>query len=384
MTAAANTGRFRALDGARGLCALLVCLFHFKAAGPIAASALVRGGWLCVDFFFVLSGFVIAAGWGGRLERPGDLPRFLILRLARVWPLHMVMLLLFLAMEGAGAALSGAGIMHRALFGPGHGLNDWLLSTLLLNCFGLTNGPAWNVPAWSIAAEYWSWVIFGLAWVWGGRDRPWLIALLAVLAWMVMLIDGAGLGRSWDGGLARALCGFFAGVVVHNLPRWQPARSARATFVEAAAVATGLGFIMAAPTGPAGLIAPPLFAAVVHVLASDAGGISRLLSRPTLQFLGMSSSALYLVHAFVQARLGDALDLLPRLVPGLPRLMQHGPAGEIFGRNAGQGLAVTLLMLVLVVAAARVAGRWVEEPVRGWARRRWHPARAAAAFRAAR
>ena len=334
----------------------------------------MRGGWLCVDFFFVLSGFVIAAGWGGRLERPADLPRFYLLRLARVWPLHLVMLALFLAVELAGAALTGAGIMHRPLFGPGHSLADWLLSAALLNCFGLTSGPAWNVPAWSIAAEYWSWLIFGLAWVWGGRDRPWLILLLSLLAGVLMLADGGGLGRSWDGGLARALCGFFAGVVVHSLPRWRPPAGWRATLVELAAVAAALGLIMAAPTGAASLIAPPLFAAVVQLLASDAGAVSRLLARPPLQWLGLSSSALYLVHAFVQARLGDALDLLPRLWPALPRLLQHGPTGELFGRTPLEGLALTMLMLAATLAAAALARHHVEEPVRAAACRRWHPA----------
>lgn len=358
----------------RGLCALLVCLFHFKAAGPLAASPLVRGGWLCVDFFFVLSGFVIAAGWGGRLERPADLPRFLALRLARVWPLHMVMLLLYLAVELAGAALAGAGIMHRPLFGPGHGPGDWLASALLLGCFGLTDGPAWNVPAWSIAAEYWSWLLFGLAWVWGGRERPWLIVLLALLAWAAMLVDGGGLNRTWDGGLPRALCGFFAGVVVHNLPRWRPPSAMIATAAEALALALAVLMILWAPLGPANLVAPLLFALAVHVLASDAGRIGRWLCRPALQRLGLISSAIYLVHAFVQARLGDVLDLLPRLWPGAPHLVQ---SGQIIGHTAAEGLALTMLMLVLVLLAATMAARWVEEPVRDAARRRWHPARAA-------
>jgi peptidoglycan/LPS O-acetylase OafA/YrhL len=367
----------RALDGLRGLCAVMVCLFHFKAAGPLSASPLLRGSWLCVDIFFVLSGFVIAAGWGGRLERPADLPRFLLLRLARVWPLHMVMLCLFLATEFAGAALSGLGIMHRPAFGPGHGPDDWLAAALLLNCFGLTHGPAWNVPAWSIAAEYWSWAIFGLAWVLGGRQRPWLILLLALLAWMAMLADGGGLNRSWDGGLWRALCGFFAGVLVQAAPRWQPASAAQATRAELAALALAIGFMAASPPAPFDLAAPPLFALVLWVMAADAGWCSRGLGQPVLQRLGQLSCSVYLVHGFVQARLGDALDLLPRLWPGLPALSLHTPGQELFGRSAGEGLALTALMLALVIAAALLANRWVEMPVRAWARRRWHPVRAA-------
>ncbi len=355
MSPAALPGRFRALDGARGLCALLVCLFHFRAAGGLDGVALVRGGWLCVDFFFVLSGFVIAAGWGGRLERPADLPRFLLLRLARVWPLHMVMLGLFLITELAGAALAGAGLMQRPAFGPGHGLDDLLIAALLLNCFGLTAGPVWNVPAWSIAAEYWSWVIFGLAWVWGGRDRPWLIALLAGLALAIMLFDGQGINRTWDGGLVRALCGFFCGVAVHALPRWQPASAGQATAVELLVLAGVLGFIALAPPAPANLIAPLLFALAVQVLASGAGAASAGLSRPALVRLGDHSSALYLVHAFVQARLGDALALLPAL---------PGPA-----RTA----LMLALMLALCALAAHLAWTFIEQPVRAAARRRWHP-----------
>ncbi|OYQ35099.1 hypothetical protein CHU93_01925 [Sandarakinorhabdus cyanobacteriorum] len=362
----------RALDGLRGLCALLICLFHFKAAGPLAAAPLLRGSWLCVDFFFVLSGFVIAAGWGGRLERPADLPRFLLLRLARVWPLHMVMLCLFLATEYAGAALSGLGIMHRPAFGPGHGPDDWLASALLLNCFGLTSGPAWNVPAWSIAAEYWSWAIFGLAWVLGGPERPWLILMLALLAWTAMLADGGGLGRSWDGGLWRALCGFFAGVLVQAAPRWQPGSAVRANVAEAAVLALVVAVMLANPRPPLDLAAPPLFALVLWVLAADAGCCSRWLGVPLLQRLGQLSCSVYLVHAFVQARLGDALDLLPRIWPGLPAL--HAPQPELFGRSPAEGLALTAVMLALVIAAALLANRWVERPVRAWARRRWHPA----------
>lgn len=339
----------------------------------------MRGGWLCVDFFFVLSGFVIAAGWRGRLSRPADLPVFLALRLARVWPLHMVMLMLFLAFELVGLALAGAGIMQRPLFGPGHQPDQWLAAALLLNCFSLVGGPVWNVPAWSIAAEYWSWLIFGIVWVAGGRHRLQLVAGLAALAWLLMLADGADLNRSWNGGLWRGLCGFLAGVLVLHLPRWQPSSWRRASLGEAAAVVLALALIILAPAAPWNLAAPLLFALVVHTLASDAGVISRLLARPPLQWLGLVSSAVYLVHSFVQARLGDALDLLPRLWPGLPPLMQHGPAGEMFGRTPLQGLMLTVLMLVLVLIAAQLARRCVEDPVRDAARRRWHPARRCAA-----
>jgi peptidoglycan/LPS O-acetylase OafA/YrhL len=361
--------RLRALDGLRGLSALLVCLFHFPAAGPVASSGLVRGGWLAVDFFFVLSGFVIAAGWGGRLNSPADLPRFLALRLARIWPLHIVMLLLFLGAELLGMALDGAGIMLRAPFGPGHGIGDWWRSLFLLGAFGLTNGEVWNVPAWSIAAEFWSWVIFGLAWVWGGRQRVWLLALLALLSWALMRADGGGIARSHDGGFIRALCGFFAGALLQAVPRGPrrdgPADLALATAVEVAALLLALAFIAAAPAAPANLAAPLVFGVAVHVFARGDGLISALLMTSPLQRLGLLSSALYLVHSFVMARLGDALALLA------PSLLVRHAGREMFGRTPIEGLALTALMLVLALLTAGAAWRLIEEPVRDAARRRW-------------
>ena len=93
--------RYAALDGWRGLCACLVALFHFRAPGSsglvtdshLTSNPVVASAWLFTDFFFVLSGFVIAANYRDRLSR-GESPwRFLSLRLARVWPLHVVMLL---------------------------------------------------------------------------------------------------------------------------------------------------------------------------------------------------------------------------------------------------------------------------------------------------
>lgn len=361
--------RLRALDGLRGLSALLVCLFHFPAAGPVAASSLVRGGWLAVDFFFVLSGFVIAAGWGGRLNAPADLPRFFALRLARIWPLHIIMLLLFLGMELLGVALDGAGIMHRAPFGAHHGLGDWWRSLFLLGAFGLTDGEVWNVPSWSIAAEFWSWVIFGIAWVWGGRYRVWLLALLALTSWALMHADGAGIARTFEGGFVRALCGFFAGALLQAVPcgprRHGPADLALATSVEAAALLLALAFIAAAPAAPTNLAAPLVFGLAVHVFARGDGLISALLMTAPLQRLGLLSSALYLVHTFVMARLGDGLALLA------PALLVRSGGHEIFGRTPIEGLALTALMLALALAAAALAWRVVEEPVRDAARRRW-------------
>jgi len=91
--------RFVALDSLRGLAALLVVLHHINGAGYLLSLPLFRYGSLAVDFFFVLSGFVIAANYGERLTQGFSIGRFMALRLGRVYPLHLVVLAIFVSLE---------------------------------------------------------------------------------------------------------------------------------------------------------------------------------------------------------------------------------------------------------------------------------------------
>ena len=90
--------RFEVLDSLRGICALLVATFHLNVMSHVFELALLRNGWMFVDFFFVLGGFVIMTAYGGgRVRTAGDGWRFLLRRLGRVWPLHLATLAVLVA-----------------------------------------------------------------------------------------------------------------------------------------------------------------------------------------------------------------------------------------------------------------------------------------------
>lgn len=79
------TLRIDVLDALRGICALLVVLVHFRSNGYIAQLPVLRNGWLFVDYFFVLSGFVIAHSYGARLASGEvSVARFMGLRMGRI------------------------------------------------------------------------------------------------------------------------------------------------------------------------------------------------------------------------------------------------------------------------------------------------------------
>ena len=102
----AGAHRYVALDSLRGIAALAVAVFHIQARDGFTTLPFFRASNQFVDFFFVLSGFVIARAYGDRLAAGFPIRTFLWLRLGRVWPLHFAVLLVYIAIEPGSKATS--------------------------------------------------------------------------------------------------------------------------------------------------------------------------------------------------------------------------------------------------------------------------------------
>src|SRR5689334_10931955 len=90
--------RFRVLDSWRGIAALFVAAFHFRATWHFHESPLIQHSFLFVDFF-VLSGFVIAHAYRDQIHTIRDLGSFILRRFGRLWPLSAFVLLAFGLLE---------------------------------------------------------------------------------------------------------------------------------------------------------------------------------------------------------------------------------------------------------------------------------------------
>ncbi len=239
--------RYKALDSWRGICALMVVLFHADGSGPIGSSALIHGSFLFVDFFFVLSGFVISVAYASRISTGGQFREFLLRRFGRVWPLHAAILGALLLLELAKlAALQLAGISFNSPpFSGTLAISGLLPSLLMVHAMGLLPSLTWNVPSWSIGAEFWTYVVFGLL-VWWRRGRlaglPMVIALTSAL--ILIRLSSSFMDVTYDLGFVRCLYGFFTGVVVHRLlPRRGTDAPALGTAAELAAFAAAATFV---------------------------------------------------------------------------------------------------------------------------------------------
>lgn len=373
--------RYEALDSLRGLCALIVAVFHFASSTNAHVPLFFVNGWLFVDFFFVLSGFVIATSYGERLAQGFSPARFMALRFGRIYPLHVAVLGAMLALEVAGLVFGLQGAAGRAAFEEGKSLPALFGSLGLIHIFGIWPHLVWNGPSWSIAAEMWAYAVFAAVWRFAGRAR--LAVMLGLSAAGLASLAAWGdpwLGQAYTMVLPRCLFGFGLGVLAHSLHArgiGAVAGTACATLLEAAVVAICVAFVALTAAGPLTLIAPLVFLAGVLVFAGEGGLVSSLLRLAPLRLLGRFSYSIYMVHVLLLGLLVNAAKLVQgrlgvELVDGCAAL----PGLACFRGDGVAGLVMPPLYLALLLVAAYVSWRLVEEPGRRLSRRLitpWRP-----------
>jgi peptidoglycan/LPS O-acetylase OafA/YrhL len=373
MSAPKNTANhFDALDGWRGLCACLVALFHFHGNSPIYEWELIRNSYLFVDFFFVLSGFVIAWNYGTRLGTWSDVRQFLVLRVGRLYPLHIFMLALFVAWEFAKLAIGRISPPGPQAF-VGENQPDTILSNVfLVQSLHVNDSLSWNAPSWSISTELWAYVIFALVSVTLGL-RHWMLALVALAAPLFLLsVTNTGMDVTYDWGLVRCVFGFALGVACARLYRLRgdrpEGRSTAATLLECVALAAVVWFVAWAGKSNWSLLAPFVFAAAVLVFADERGWWSRQLQRPLFKWLGTLSYSIYLTHYLVVVLLPVFFKRALHLDLWTPVTLASGETVELFGRTAVEGTVLFAAVLALTIAFSAFTYRWIETPGRDWSR----------------
>jgi len=360
--------RYAVLDSWRGISACMVALFHFLAYSHITSWKVIQNAYLLVDLFFVLSGFVIAANYRSRIAAGFEISRFAMLRFGRIYPLHLVMMLLFIPIEwakGIGNGIWRAVGSHAALI-HGLGVND----TLQL-----------DFPSWSISTEFAAYLVFAFVVArFGERLLPWLVPIV-VGPLVLGIVAPNGMESTYDYGFVRCLYGFALGVVCFDLRERIPAlkrplgpiSDTSIEMLAFAAVIAGLGLI-STPHGVA-VASPFLFAVVVLVFAREGGAVSRLLSVRPLLLIGTLSYSIYMVHALVRALArATALALEHRF--GWSLFVDAGLSKEgetirwlwIDG-SLWLGDLVQIGMLAATIALAVLTHRMIEEPGRRWGRR---------------
>jgi len=284
-----------------------------------------RVGYLSVDLFFVLSGYVIASAYleTFRHASGGAYTHFMIRRFARVWPLHAAMLLLFIG--------------HPDCREPG----DIVGNLLMVQSWGLIDHATCNEPSWSISCEWFAYLTFPcLAWILLRSERQWMPLAVAAFALcglgvLALLNRGHSLDMTFNFGLVRAICGFAIGAA---LRRGFTDMKPRFAFDACGLVLVATIGALAVAGAPDFLVAC-LFGPLVICVALAAGPLRAALSTKPVVWLGEISYSLYLLHHLV--------------------IDQFNSLGGVIATPAG-----VVLALCVLVSLAALSRRWVEQPAR--------------------
>ncbi len=327
------------LESLRGVAALVIAIYHFPTLSPLWANPFTANGYLMVDIFFVISGFVIALGYWDRISAPRDVGNFLVRRFWRLYPLHFATLAFFVLFETAQWVVEP----YRGSVGaePAFSRNDFtaFLTNLSLTHGLLENELTFNGPSWSISIEFFAYLAFALSLLVRGRPRWALLASVWCLsAGVVVVLNGGYLDLTHGlTSLCRCLFGFLLGAAASRIYRSRIFAEARPTYTLATLGLCILAVVFLGRT-PWEWTLTLLFAAAVLQLALLPRGstIDRWLSAPWLVFLGTVSYSVYLIHTPVYAVLWAAAKVASIDVNALPPL----PATALT-------LAVTATVLII-------------------------------------
>jgi len=335
----------KALTGMRALAAWWVVIYHVRDLLPQVLPAvslpihlIADPGYLGVDLFFILSGFVIAHNYWDRLAnfQACEFRRFLGMRLARLYPVHVVTL------GAAGVLFLLARFRHIAIASD---LGAWnsrtFIENLLLVHHWMPFAPlSWNYPAWSISCEWLAYLAFpalvALLKDHLGRGRfPVVLGLLAV---QCMTVHG-----KFGNDLIRISTEFPAGVVLWRI--YQSRLPNR--FILPVAGILCCGSLLGQSLWHCGevwlVLAFPFF---IYGITRD-GRLSRLFSSRCALYWGRASYSLYMFHAIVSMVLGKLLPL---------RAFANAPVGE--------RLALIALWFAAFGGAAALSYAFLEVPGR--------------------
>ncbi len=311
-TASDSPKHLQSLTSLRGIAALWVLLFHldvmvyYRDLGdiiPHSLSGILTKGYLWVDFFFILSGFILAHVYGEKLRTTPfkqGIPSYLWSRFTRIYPLHIFTLAVLIATTYPIAHFFPAAVddSWRTYF-AGEVIPHHLI---LIQTMKVHEYLSWNIASWSISAEWWTYIL-ALPLIVGLINRNKLVNLIAMACAFYLLIElvafkgGKSLDITFDLGFFRCFFEFVIGLSLYSFYKWSLAerflKNDFTFFGSLIAIATCFHYSVN------DLVTLPLFCLLTLASAFNQSNGLKFLSKKPLKYLGDISYSIYLVHSVI-------------------------------------------------------------------------------------
>lgn len=338
---ASEPKRFVVLDFYRFVAALGVFIFHLKNVDKGISPAWNGSYGLFVDMFFILSGFVISYSYPTTSTGIRSYARFLVRRIARIYPLHLLTLFAFLALALVG--ISGP-TSHAS---P----TDFIYNLFLVQAWGVTDHLSFNSPSWSISAELFCYLLFPLLMFVATRVPPLVLAVIVAVSYAVLAHGHLPIwqdqsqmyGANFDYGMLRALPSFLNGILLTVLFRLS-GRYRKKPIAIAGIALFGVSVLILNVFAKPDL-AIILFSLAILCTAIGESAFSRFPGSDWLGRLGNTSYAIYMVHELLL-------------------ILLFKPAWNHFGLQPHNFPMFALVSCIILTIAADITYGYVENPAR--------------------
>jgi len=369
----------------RGIAALLTVIFHIDIflgweMQPPGGSPLLSHMYLMVDFFFILSGFIMCHVYGNRFlkdVRISEFKKFTIARFSRVYPLHLFTLVCTIIMLFLFAQM---GVPKNAYLQAENSLYSVFTNLFLVQAMNFNSWFTWVHASWSISTEWWAYMIFPFLvapfFRLNGRGRI-LICLLCLIGYMCTSWFLAprvtlpaefdmspakatdwSLNLAYQYGFARCICGFILGMMTYHAfkDRWGKKMIGNGWTMTICAAAAFFSMHMNWPD----IVTVSFFPFVILSGAYGSDSINKVFATAPLQRLGDWSFSIYLIHQPLLILITYGWSKLSRVQPN--NLNQWVPHGY------GMALSWTMcfIFIIPILFVSYLSYRYIENPSRKW------------------
>jgi peptidoglycan/LPS O-acetylase OafA/YrhL len=355
----------------RGVAAIWVVVFHFQVlicqfVRP-ESTLLIEKGYLMVDLFFIMSGFIICHVYNQSFKSgvtTGNFRRFIVARFARIYPLHFFILMFLIILVAAG---NGWNAIDDPKAIPAN--------IFLLHSFGFNKIFTWNIPSWSISAEWWAYIVFPALCIFIYRRQGLAIitlGLLVVLAYMAIMywlprhdpfdpnaVVPHNLDSTYDFGFLRGLAGFIAGMLLYRA--YEGGLWKRFFQGDAAALLFIIITLLCLHFGVNDFFYIILFIALVYVFSFNNGKLNAICDNRVLQYLGKISYSIYLSSVFLFLIIALGVKTLPGV-----KYTEHTHTAYFW-----LGLAYCIGFLIIHIGISSLTYYKIEKPCRKYINAKW-------------
>lgn len=357
----------------RGFAALFVVIFHFNEIFvqfvAQEQTMFLRKGYLMVDLFFIMSGFIMLHVYGESFSISVNIKKFsafIKARFSRLYPLHLFTLLTAIILFYSSSVTVDP--ITARVCNP----NAIITNLLMLHSCGLHDIFTWNVPSWSISAEWWAYMVFPFLALLVSKNKKvgiFVIGLMAIVIYylIVFVLPRTNafvptipnlihdLDLTFDYGYLRGLAGFMMGMLVYI--GFQNKMLNRIFSKDILGLCCIIVLIVLMHYGMNDLVYIPLFMVLVLCFSANEGFIAKICSVKVFQYLGDISYSIYMIHTLIIFIAGDYF----LKVLGITFKVNEPHAVSFF-----YGLFACWLYVLAVILVASITYHLIEKPSRKW------------------